>query len=129
MATPGALRDIYGPTTRGHGLFVKSSWYEPPIGEPSIVTHSDPDKHKETRRLLSHGFTAKALKLQTDLIIQYTNLFIKQLEKYGSYAAGIPIDVWYNWLTFDIVGDLTFGEPFGAVSEGEKVFEIAKPTS
>ena len=23
-----------------------------------------------------------------------------------------------NWLTFDIIGDLSFGEPFGAVAEG-----------
>ena len=26
---------------------------------------------------------------------------------------------WYNWLTFDIIGDLAFGESFGAVERAE----------
>lgn len=120
IATPQAAKDIYGVTAKGAATFVKGSFYKPPTGEPSIVTHSDPKKHLETRRLLSYAFSAKALKFQTDLIIQYTDLFVKQLERMGSGPTGVPIDEWFNWLTFDIVGDLVFGESFDAVSEGKE---------
>jgi hypothetical protein len=26
---------------------------------------------------------------------------------------------WYNWTTFDIIGDLVFGEPFGSLQRGK----------
>lgn len=33
----------------------------------------------------------------------------------------VPLDMvsWYNWTTFDIIGDLAFGEPFGCLEKAE----------
>jgi cytochrome P450 len=69
------------------------------------------------RRQLAHAFSAKALKEQTDVVLQYADLWIQQLAKVGQQD--VDIVPWYNWLTFDIIGDLAFGEPFGAIEEGE----------
>lgn len=47
------------------------------------------EKHRETRRLLSHGFSAKALKDQEDVLVEYCNLFISQIRKYSSMQNGL----------------------------------------
>lgn len=70
------------------------------------------------RRSLSHAFSAKSLRLQQDLILHYVELFVQQLTRLGNQGNGLEMDEWYNWLTFDILGDLAFGEPFGAVADG-----------
>jgi cytochrome P450 len=69
------------------------------------------------RRQLAHAFSAKAVKEQTDIVLHYVNMWIQQLARVEQQ--GVDIVQWYNWLTFDIIGDLAFGEPFGAVEEGE----------
>jgi len=69
------------------------------------------------RRQLAHAFSAKALKEQTGIFLHYVDMWIQQLAKLGEQDVNIV--QWYNWLTFDIIRDLAFGEPFGAVEEGE----------
>lgn len=119
ISTTPAAKDIYGHVSKGRSTFVKSEFYNAPKGEaPNIVTLRDLKKHQETRKRLSHAFSAKSLRLQTDVVIQYVDMFVKQVERLGSSPKGIRIDEWYNWLTFDIIGDLAFGDSFGAVAEG-----------
>jgi benzoate 4-monooxygenase len=40
---------------------------------------------------------------------------------------------WFNYLAFDIIGDLAFGKPFGMLERGEDIAEVklspdSKPT-
>jgi cytochrome P450 len=58
-------------------------------GSLSIVGIRDPEKHREVRKLLSHAFSAKALRLQTDVVIQYVNIFIAQLKRLGNIPEGV----------------------------------------
>jgi cytochrome P450 len=120
ISTVTAAKDIYGHASKGRSTFLKSEFYRVGNEAPSIVRERDPQKHQEVRRHLSHGFSAKALRLQTDLVIQYVDLFVKQIEKLGNVREGIRMDEWYNWVTFDIIGDLAFGESFNAVAEGKR---------
>lgn len=47
-------------------------------------------------------------------------MFINQIRKLGSAGTnGLNIVEAFNWLTFDIIGDLTFGESFDAVKIGK----------
>jgi len=85
--------------------------------EPGVANERDPARHQEVRKTLSHAFSSKALRLQQDVILHYTDMFISQLKKNGA-TESIPMQDWLNWLTFGIIGDLAFGEPFGAVAEG-----------
>ncbi|KAK3381046.1 cytochrome P450 monooxygenase [Podospora didyma] len=84
------------------------------------------DAHARIRRSLAHGFSAKSLQAQEPLIMQYVDLFIERLcgiaYANGSGASKAPAGIanmvaWYNFATFDIIGDLSFGSPFGCLQE------------
>ncbi|KAJ0114884.1 hypothetical protein J7T55_004626 [Diaporthe amygdali] len=117
FASVQAYRDIYGHVTTGKERFLKSDAYD--TEEPRISSVRDPAVHAAQRKALSHAFSARALRDQEDVVHQYVNLFMKQLGNFG--AGGLkPVNVTeaYNWLTFDVIGDLAFGEPFGALANG-----------
>ena len=73
------------------------------------------------RRLLAHGFSEKALRAQEPLLQSYVDLLIAQLRKRTSesvnHQANVDIVQWFNFTTFDIAGDLTFGESFHCLEE------------
>ena len=48
------------------------------------MAERSPEKHRDTRRLLSHGFSAKALKDQEDVLREYTDLFVSQVSEHGT---------------------------------------------
>jgi cytochrome P450 len=67
------------------------------------------------RRLLSYAFSEQALRSQEDIVTSYIDLMISKLSNRA--AAGTPVDMmkYFNFTTFDITGDLTFGESFGSL--------------
>ena len=79
--------DIYGHATKDRSTFIKGTFYEHPQPEPGIVAERDPKKHRETRRLLSHGFSTRALKDQEDILHKYLDLFVAQLRRHGNGTA------------------------------------------
>jgi cytochrome P450 len=82
----------------------------------SITTVKDDADHSRYRRLLSHAFSDKALREQEPLIKKYVDLFISRLHE-NSKNGSQDIVSWYNFVTFDIIGDLTIGESFGCLQE------------
>ncbi|KAF2969677.1 hypothetical protein GQX73_g3914 [Xylaria multiplex] len=109
-------RDIY--TNRR--TFIKSDFYDGGSfagrGVHSIVSERQPEVHAEMRHYLSSAFSDRALNEQEDLISQSVDKFVELLP-------GRPRD-WdltkgYEMLTFDIIGDLAFGESFGAIESPE----------
>lgn len=82
---------------------------------------ADEDDHRRFRRLQSHVFSDKALTSQESLIQDYARRFISGLIKFSSLNSDNSINIgqWYNYTTFDLIGDLAFGEPFGCVETGE----------
>lgn len=125
ISTIAAAKDIYGHASKGTSSFLKSDFYDVKGEISSILRERDPQKHREIRKNLSHGFSTQALRMQLDVVIKYVDMFVKQIERLGHGVDGIPMDEWYNWVTFDIIGDLTFGEPFGAVAEGNEPISLS----
>ncbi|RJE27118.1 Cytochrome p450 [Aspergillus sclerotialis] len=124
FSTAQSFQDIYGhATSKDHKTFIKGTFYEHPQPEPGIVAERNPEKHRETRKLLSHGFSARALKAQESIIHEYTDLFISQLKKHGT-ENGLNMREWFNYLSFDIIGELAFAEPFGAIKSAKSHFWI-----
>lgn len=68
----------------------------------------------------AHAFSQKALAAQESYMHKYTDQFISCLRRESIQANGV-IDMmkWVNFLTTDLIGDLSFGEPFGGLSSGE----------
>lgn len=96
-------------------------------GVHDILYSPDAD-HARIRRLLNHAFSDAALKKQEHLLNDYFSLLIRKLHQKISSPAQGKVDFvrWYNFTTFDIIGDLAFGEPFDALQSEEYHFWIAQ---
>ncbi|MCJ1383958.1 hypothetical protein MMC17_007072 [Xylographa soralifera] len=70
------------------------------------------------RRDLSHAFSQTSLTEQESLVSSVVDGFIDQLGTIG--AKGVNMVEWYTILTFDIIGDLAFGETFRGIETGQK---------
>jgi hypothetical protein len=67
------------------------------------------------RRNFSSAFSDKSLREQEPIMKKYFDLLILRLHE--NCAKPINIVQWYNATTFDIVGDLLFGDPYGCLEE------------
>jgi cytochrome P450 len=83
------------------------------------VSERDPAKHSEMRRYLSNAFSDRSLKEQEHLIASNVDAFITRIGELGSKPEGIDLTRWFNLLTFDIIGDLAFGQTFGGIESGK----------
>ncbi|KAI0102624.1 cytochrome P450 monooxygenase-like protein [Nemania sp. FL0031] len=125
FATPQSYHDIYGHTSKGKKRFLKTEFYD--LGEiPRVTTARDPEVHARQRKAMAHAFSGKALRDQEILVHEYMDLFIRQLQNLGQAGKkALNISEVYNWLTFDIIGELSFGESFNAVADGRTPYWIS----
>ncbi|KAI9839536.1 MAG: hypothetical protein M1819_002162 [Sarea resinae] len=118
---PTAWKDIYGHR-QGHLSFQKDPmlYNTDTRGARALLSAFDAD-HTRMRRLLSHAFSEKALKEQEPVLQSYADLMIDGLHKQVKGAARGRVDIvkWYNWTTFDVIGDLSFGEPFNCLKDSK----------
>ncbi|OWP04082.1 cytochrome P450 monooxygenase [Marssonina coronariae] len=115
-----AWKDIYG-TRPGRGQLQKDPQFYSIAGDGKvdIISCNDAD-HSRMRKLLSHAFSDSALRQQEDLLTPYFELLVQRLQGQidGPAAGKVDIKNWYNFLTFDVIGDMAFGESFGALESG-----------
>jgi len=84
-----------------------------------MLVSNDVD-HSRMRRLISHAFSEAALEEQVPLIMSHIQTFIHQLRELCNLTKNEEIDLnqWFDYLTFDVVTDLSFGEPLGSLKRG-----------
>lgn len=112
-----AWKDIYGfrhgkPEMDKH----RPSYSRPLLGEHIIIANRE--DHSRFRKNLSQGFSDSSLRQQEPLIQNYVNLLIQGLKEHSQNGPQNMCS-WYNWTTFDIIGDLTFGEAFGCLKNSQ----------
>ncbi|TGO06800.1 hypothetical protein BTUL_0510g00010 [Botrytis tulipae] len=140
-----ALHEKYGPIVRfapndvsfisaqawneiyGHGKPNKPTMskdlrlYRETLTESKNILIANDADHSRMRRLLSHAFSEKALRGQEDIMQSHIDKLISSLgtraDEQGETAV-VDLCLWYNFLTFDVLGDLAFGEPFGCLDSG-----------
>ncbi|PGH01390.1 hypothetical protein AJ79_07931 [Helicocarpus griseus UAMH5409] len=118
ISRPEAWKEIMGNRARGEEEFGKWMPFYRAIEDkdPISIINADRELHGRLRRQLSHGFSDKSMREQEPLIKQYIDALLKRM--HGVCAGGSnPLDLveWYNFATFDIIGDLAFGESFGCI--------------
>ncbi|KAJ5369456.1 hypothetical protein N7509_014068 [Penicillium cosmopolitanum] len=113
-----AWKDIYGHRKGGALPFIKDpEFFTPaPPGHAHLINANEAD-HARQRRLLSHAFSDRVMRDQEPLIMSHVNTFIQKLKDKAREGEVIDMTDWLNFLTFDIVGDLAFGEPFGCLKD------------
>lgn len=119
---PRAWKDIYG-----HRVGAEYSMQEMPKAKPfynviknipSSIVNADRDEHSSLRRALSHGFSDSSMREQEPLIQHYVDLLIKRIhENCDGGRTALNLEAWYNWTTFDVVGDLVFGQSFNCLQD------------
>ncbi|KAH8682042.1 cytochrome P450 monooxygenase-like protein [Xylariales sp. PMI_506] len=119
VADPDWVEPIHNRQT----TFIKAEWYD--IGQPMTTLHQMRDKslHDQRRR---HGwdkaFTTASLRSYDSRLTKYANLLVSQLAQRSGQT--VNATDWFNWLAFDIMGDLAFGRAFKALESGESHFYI-----
>ncbi|KAI0138673.1 cytochrome P450 [Hypoxylon sp. NC0597] len=116
---PQAWKDIYGHKSNGAPEFPKDPKIYRLISHlPTSLINADRDEHAIIRRQLSHGFSEKAMREQEPIIGVYVDFLIKRIYENGKNGS-IPLNMreWFNWTTFDVIGDLGFGSSFDCLKD------------
>lgn len=134
---PDAWKDIYshhnGAIVKGEELDKSGLFYRTEGITPSLLGESR-DNHALIRRQLNHGFSDKILRDQESIVKGYVDLLMQRLqercvpatkaddEKERQTRSRTAFDMrhWYTYTTFDIIGDMAFGEPFGSLEDGQQ---------
>jgi cytochrome P450 len=120
--TVAAFQDIYGSRKAN---VVKSDWYRTiqyaERGTPSTFTAINPKQHAQKRRSLSYAFSENALRDMESQVVDHVqkwcNLLGKRATK-GDWSEGRNMSTWADYLTFDVLSDLSFGKSL-EISEKE----------
>lgn len=126
---PQAWRDIFSSAAVGAGKHKQSpnaaglspdmTFYNPFNDQPPSIISSSDEAHHELRKRLNPGFSERAMRAQEGLIGGYVDLLMQRLRENSIDQEGKPKSVnmrdWIAYATFDIIGNLTFGEDFGCL--------------
>jgi benzoate 4-monooxygenase len=122
---PYALRD----PTNNH-----SEYYDAFVSiRRGLFNVRDRAEHTRKRKIVSHTFSAKSIGQFEQYIHANLELFYSKWSRLSKEASGsatgyASIDAlnWFNYLAFDIIGDLAFGAPFGMLEAERDFAEIRK---
>ncbi|KXH62845.1 cytochrome P450 monooxygenase [Colletotrichum nymphaeae SA-01] len=115
LAHADAWKDVCGHLKRAQDENGKDPKYGNEEMDKSLISASR-ERHGPARRLLSHAFSARAMAEQQPLMDRWISLFIQRVHEH-SKGGTVAMDAskWFEWTTFDIIGDLAFGESFGCL--------------
>ncbi|KAL4894428.1 cytochrome P450 [Aspergillus ambiguus] len=110
--TPQAWPAIYGHGSQLPKVLNSSS-------NTSDILSAHHADHARFRKALSPAFSAKGLQAQEPLLLQYVDQLVERLRGVAESQLATDMVKWYNLTTFDLIGDLAFGEPFGGLQNAE----------
>jgi cytochrome P450 len=91
-----------------------------------IGSERDPQKHNRMRRMLSPAFSQRGLLEQESIIGGIIDLFVRITgERGGPGTKGLNMTKWFEMNSFDILGEMAFGESFRSLENGEHLSEIS----
>ena len=112
---PAAWKDLYG-LRPGHPNIQKDPILH--VGVEGIIFCNDAD-HSRQRRAMSHAFSEKALREQEHLLKSHINILIDHCRAQAKNESKVNLSDWFKYLTFDIIGDLSFGESFDCLKNSD----------
>ncbi|RKL18921.1 hypothetical protein BFJ70_g14135 [Fusarium oxysporum] len=125
---PQAWKDIYGFHAGSKENFPKDyTFYGPDAaGRGGGIFRANDEAHARQRRIFSHAFSDRALNQQEPILMSYVDKLITRLEAFAKGEPGLKIDIemWYNFTTFDVMADLTFGEPLQLLDNPSKSYFV-----
>ena len=88
---------------------------------PPLTSITNDAEHARVRALISPAFSERAVREQESLVMKFVDLLIQRLKVQVGGSTGGEVDLvrWYNFATFDIVGDLSLGQSFDSLNTGK----------
>jgi len=112
--------EVFGHSRGGRAEFPKhSEFYQ--LGDKSNVSlfPANREDHRRQRRVVAHAFSDAAIKGQEALIMQYVDKLFAHLRKDAAQRTPTDVVKWFNFTTFDIIGDLALGESFHCLDQSD----------
>ncbi|KXH65979.1 cytochrome P450 [Colletotrichum salicis] len=114
-----AWRDIYGMRRRGQFEKAYEYYREGPEGPISLL-NAGPEEHARLRKWVSPYFSDRGMKEQEPVIGGYVDLLLRRLhENCDDGTRALDLRDWFNFCTFDILGELAFSSSFGCLESAE----------
>jgi averantin hydroxylase len=80
-------------------------------GSPHFLNAPQED-HSRFRKLFTHSFSERGMREMQPRIQNFVESLLKGLKEDAGSGGYADISLWYNWTTFDVIGDLAFGDSF-----------------
>lgn len=118
------------PLVYGHGNgFLKSEYYDAFVSiQRGLFNTRDRAEHTRKRKTVAHTFSAKSIGQFEQYMHGNLELLVKKWDDMAKDASGSYAQMdalhWFNYLAFDIIGDLAFGAPFGMLEKGKDFAEV-----
>ncbi|CAL3971099.1 unnamed protein product [Diplocarpon coronariae] len=114
----GAQKAIYGFNTRtGPSMAKDPIFFTPEVDHSmNIINETNREEHTRMRRMLSFAFSNSNLLENEDVLVRRTDEFLKTIGSLESQDGrrGFSIVRQFNYVTFNIMGEMSFGASFDA---------------
>ncbi|PYI35377.1 cytochrome P450 [Aspergillus indologenus CBS 114.80] len=110
-----AWQDIYGRRKGSPQMPRDRAFFNKMLVDSGTITMADDDNHARLRRSLAPAFSPKALVEQESILMSNIDMLLDQLQRRSEAGLVTDLRAWYNYTTFDLLGDFAFGSPFGCL--------------
>lgn len=119
---PEVVTAVLGPKSR----CTRAAWYEMAHPIRAIFHTRSKAEHEKRRKVWSSGLSSRALKAYQPRIEFNIASLVQQIEKKCAKKKTTNVSRWFNFFSFDVMGDVGFGRNFGMLESGEKLEVLKK---
>ena len=83
------------------------------------MSELDPRRHIERTRNISAGYALSSIIKSEPFIDRILQLLETRLDELSTSTEPVHLDSWFNYFSFDVVGEATFSNSFGFVEAGK----------
>ncbi|KAI0169620.1 cytochrome P450 [Hypoxylon sp. FL1284] len=129
FASVESWKAIYGHPGAGREIAPKGPFYEvfaAGFRSKCVGSERDSKKHSAMRKMLNPAFSQRGLLEQEAIITGVVDKFVGIIgDKGGPSSHGINVSKWFEMNSFDILGEMAFGESFHSLDTGDLHFWAA----
>jgi hypothetical protein len=119
---PNAISAVLGSTSKCK----RAAWYGMAHPIRAIFHTRSKVEHEKRRQVWSIGLSSKALRAYQPRIESNVASLVQQIERHCARDGTMNAGRWFNYLSFDIMGDVGFGQRFEMLEAGEKLEVLKK---
>jgi hypothetical protein len=119
---PDAIPAILGSSSK----CTRAAWYGMAHPIRAIFHTRSKVEHEKRRQVWAPGLSPKALRAYQPRIESNIASLVQQIDHHNARFEAVNASRWFNYLSFDVMGDVGFGKNFGMLDKGEKVEVLRK---